>query len=408
MKPHILLVGSGFSGITNYLRQHGYDYTILKDRLTTKFPDKKFKHRVVCDFSDTQSVLRLLDSLPHFDAVITVYERYISVTAHIAHHLNLPGLPLDAAHACTDKFLMRQLFAKAPKQISPDFALVKSEADVREFAKNHDFPLILKPANLSKSLLVTKNDTLGQLLENYQRTAAQIQAVYDKYAPHTEPKLLVEEFLNGHNHSVDAFVDKDGTPYVLKQVVDYQIGHEVGFDDSFQYSRLLPSQLSQADQAALRECADLGIRALGIKNSPAHVEVIVTKNGPRIVEIGARNGGYREFMHRVANGIDIQGAALALAFGKQPHITATKEESCAVLELFPKTPGTFEGITHEAELRALPSFLNMRVKATPGTFVGKAADGYKMCAVVELHHKDQAQVKQDMAYILANVAVKTS
>jgi biotin carboxylase len=346
--------------------------------------------------------------LPHFDAVITVYERYIDITAHIAQHLNLPGLPLDAARACTDKFLMRQLFAKAPKQISPDFALVESEADVREFAKRHDFPLILKPANLSKSLLVTKNDTLDQLLENYQRTAAQIQSVYNKYAPHVKPKLLVEEFLDGHNHSVDAFVDKDGTPHVLKQVVDYQIGHEIGFDDSFQYSRLLPSQLSQADQAALRECADLGIRALGIKNSPAHVEIIVTKKGPRIVEIGARNGGYREFMHRIANGIDIQDAALALAFGKQPHIAATKEESCAVLELFPKVPGTFVGITHEAGLCALPSFLDMRVKVAPGAFVGKAADGYKMCAIIQLHHKDQAQIKQDMAYILVNVAVKTS
>lgn len=407
-KPHILLVGSGFSGMTSYLREHGYEYTILKDRLTTKRPDAKLKHRVVCDFADMPSVLTLVATLPKFDGVVTVYERYISATAQIAAHLDLPALPLSAAQACTDKSLMRELFAKAPKKISPDFAEVHSEADVRAFAETHAFPLILKPANLSKSLLVTKNDNLDQLLENYRRTTAQIQAVYDKYAPHTEPKILVEEFLVGRNHSVDAFVDSQGVPHVLEQVVDYEIGHEIGFDDSFQYSRFIPSRLSADEQAALRECAALGITALGIKNSPAHTEIIMTADGPRIVEIGARNGGYRERMHALANGIDILGAALNLALGRKPHITATKNESCAVLELFPKVPGDYVGISHEAELRALPSFLELREKAKPGAFVGKAADGFKMCAIVVLHHADPEQVKADMAYILANVAVQTA
>jgi len=407
MTPRILLVGSGFSGITNYFRENGYDYTILKDVLTTKRPDAKLKHRVVCDFSDMESVLALVETLPKFDGVITVYERYITPTAQIANHLGLPALPLEAARACTDKSLMRELFAKAPKQISPDFVEVKSEADVRAFAETHDFPLIIKPANLSKSLLVTKNDNLDQLLENYQRTISQIEAVYAKYAPHTTPKILVEEFLVGFNHSVDAFVDADGTPHVLEQVVDYEIGHEIGFDDNFQYSRTLPSRLSAEDQAALRECAALGIKALGIKNSPAHTEVIMTKNGPRIVEIGARNGGYRERMHGVANGIDILGAAIGLALGRTPEITSTKNESISILELFPKVPGDFVGITNEAELRALSSFSNLRIKAKPGDFVGKAADGFKMCAIIELHHADAAQVKSDMAYILAHVAVET-
>lgn len=407
IKQRILLVGSGFSGMTNYLREHDYEYTVLKDRLTTKRPDANLKHRLVCDFSDMRQVLALVDTLPKFDGVVTVYERYITATAEIAAHLGLPALPLEAARACTDKSLMRELFAAAPRQISPDFAEVTSEADVRAFAAAHKFPLIIKPANLSKSLLVTKNDTLDQLLENYQRTVAQIEAVYAKYAPHTTPKILVEEFLVGRNHSVDAFVDTDGVPHVLEQIVDYEIGHEIGFDDNFQYSRFIPSRLTAEEQSALRECAALGIQALGIRNSPAHIEIIMTKDGPRIVEIGARNGGYRERMHGLANGIDILSAAIGLSMGRKPHVQATKNDSMAVLELFPKVPGDFIGITNEAELRALPSFLGLRTKAKPGVFVGKAADGFKMCAIIELHHADPAQVKNDMTYILEHVAVAT-
>jgi biotin carboxylase len=407
MRPRLLLVDSGFSGLTNYLRDHNYDYIILKDRASTKYPDKKIDGRVVCDFSDLTAVLEAVDSLPKIDGVITIYDRCIILASHIARHLGLPALPLSAAEACTDKTRMRELFATAPKQISPDFTEVHSEADVRAFATTHEFPLIIKPANLSKSLLVTKNDNLDQLLENYQRTVSQIEAVYATYAPHTTPKILVEEFLVGFNHSVDAFVDTAGVPHVLEQVVDYEIGHEIGFDDNFQYSRTLPSRLSAKDQASLRECAALGIQALGIKNSPAHTEVIMTEKGPRIVEIGARNGGYRERMHSLANGIDILGAAIGLALGRTPSLTATKNEAVSVLELFPQTPGDFAGIAHEAELQALPSFSNLRVKAKPGQFVGKASDGFKMCAIVELHHKDAAQVKKDMAYIREHVHVIT-
>lgn len=408
MEKLFLLVGDGFSGLTESLREQGHEYIILKDRLRTKYPDKKLKRRVVCDFSDRKNILKAVDTLPHIDAVMSIYEHYVLPAAWIAEHLGLPGLPVPAAEACTDKFRMRRLFAKAPQQISPAFTLVKNEQEVRKFAQNHHFPIMLKPANLAKSLLITKNETLEELLVNYQRTIEQIASVYERYAPHAEPKLLVEEFLEGTIHSVDAFVDAKGEPQILEHIVDYQTGYDIGFADNFHYSRILPSKLNQVDQDSLRICAALGVEALGMKSSPAHIEIIMTKNGPRIVEIGARNGGYRERMHRLANGIDITRAAATLALGGQPDITATKNESCAVLELFPQDPGFFTGIDNLDALQALPSFYDVRVKAKQGAFVGKASDGYKMCAAVILHNQDAEQFEADLTYVNKYVRVTTT
>lgn len=388
---------------------HGHSYTYLQDRQKTKFPDKRYKHRIVTDFGTRQTILQSLSAVKKpINALITTYENYILPAAWIAQELGLPGLPIDAAYACTDKFLMRSKFALAPKKISPDFALVQSENDVRAFARAHSFPLILKPANLAKSLLVTKNHSLDELLINYTRSVELLETTYQKYAPHRSPQLLIEEFMEGSIHSVDAFVDSEGTPHVLDQVVDYQTGYDIGFNDNFHYSRLLPSRLPAQAQAALRECAALGIKALGMKNSPAHVEIIMTKTGPRIVEIGARNGGYRERMHSIANGIDITGAALALALGKPLQLTATKNDPCAVLELFPQTPGTFTGITHRAELQRLPSLNYLSIKAEVGQYAGKAADGYKMCAVIILHHADSQQFERDLGFVNRAVRVTTT
>lgn len=405
---HVLIIGKKFSTLTEYLEAHGHDFTFLQDVTTTKFPDKKFKRRVLADFSSKEALLSSLDNLKVLpDAVMATYENYILAAAWIAEHLGLPGMPVAAAEACTDKTIMRALFNDAPEKISPAFQAVTDEQALIAFAEAHDFPLILKPANLAKSLLVTKNHDLNELRANYRKSMELLHSTYKKYAPNREPKLLVEEFLEGSIHSVDAFIDAEGTPHVLEQVVDYQTGYDIGYDDNFHYSRLLPSKLAPEDQAALRHCAEVGIRALGMRSSPAHVEIIMTAAGPRIVEIGARNGGYRERMHSLANGLDISGIALQVALGQSPTIVATKNDACAVLELFPRDPGYFTGVD-EGALRALPSLQYLSVKAKEGAFIGKAGDGYKMAAVIILSNSDRDTFERDLEFVNARDWVTTS
>lgn len=341
------------------------------------------------------------------EGVIATYEQYVLPAAKIAAHLHVPALPVRAARACTDKSLMRQLFAKAPEKISPDFTVVHNVEEVQVFADTHRFPLILKPANLSKSLLVSKCSSMEELLETYARTRGRMGAVYAKYAPHTNPKLIVEEFMEGSVHSVDAFVDNQGIPHVLDAVVDYETGYEVGYDDNFHYSRLLPSRLSVTDIAAIRHVAEVGCQALGMKNSPAHIEIILTKDGPRIVEIGARNGGYRSRMHALADGIDIIGNNVRIACGQQPDVTTTKHEYVGVFELFPKEPGLYKGLRNENALRDLKSLCYFGQKVELGEFVGKSSDGFKACAIIILHAASEQQFLADTAFLREKVSVTT-
>lgn len=406
---HILIVGQKLYSLSNYLSENGYSYTYFQDILKTKFPDKRFKNRVVVDFSDNDNLIKSLRKVKvPIDGVITTYENYVVPVAVIASHLSLPGMPVDVAEACTDKFIMRSKFDQAPEKISPAFANVNNELDVRLFADKHQFPLILKPANLAKSLLVTKNLSLDDLLNSYRHSLELLGTIYKKYAPNRTPKLIIEEFLEGSIHSVDAFVDTDGEPHILDAIVDYQTGYDIGYDDNFHYSRLLPSKLTLKDQEALRHVAAVGIKALGMRSSPAHVEIIMTANGPRIVEIGARNGGYRERMHALANGVDITHNALATSLGRPVDISIKHDHPCAVLELFPKTPGVFVGVEGIKVLRTLPSLNYIDIKVKRGQFVGKAADGHKMCAVVILYNRDLKQFEKDIAYVNDHVRITTA
>jgi biotin carboxylase len=406
----VLLVGTTFHTLTNYLLNNGYEYVVLRDIKNAKNPHKKLKRRVICDFSSDKSIYSAVDSLKKshkIDAVLATYENYIVPMSKIASKLALPSISVESALSCTDKKIMRELFAKSPVKISPEFSEVSSEDEAISFSKNHSFPLILKPTNLAKSLLVSKINTEEELKQVYQKTISKAGDIYQKYGGHKKPKFIIEEFMEGSIHSVDAFIDSKGTPHVLENVVDYQTGHDIGHNDNFHYSRLLPSRLTPEQINSIRETADLGCRALDMKNSPAHIEIILTTNGPRIVEIGARNGGYRERMHKLANGIDITGAMLSLAFGKVPDIKPNKNESCAVLELFPKQPGRFKEINYTKELKNLKSLNYLSIKAKEGEYVGSSSDGYKACAIIILHNKDPEQFQKDLDFINNNVFVIT-
>ena len=406
---HILIVGRGFTTFNNYLTEHGYTYTILRDAATTKPGHRPRPGEIVADFTTWGTLEQAVKNLPvRPDGVVTIYENYVRDVAQIAHLLGLPGMPLSAAQACTDKALMRQLFAQAPKPISPAFQEVTTWDQVAAFAAAHQFPLMLKPANLVKSLLVMKANDLAELQANWQHMTATIADVYAQWAPHASPKIVVEEYLSGHVYSTDAFVDATGVPHVLPHIVDYQTGYEMGYDDNFHYSRLLPSQLSATDQEKLLHCAALGCQALGMRSSPAHIEIIMTPAGPRIVEIGARNGGYRERMYRLSLGLDIYANALYTAIDHPLELEPTRHEPVAVLELFPHETGTFVEVAHEAELQTLPSLEYYKCKRTPGEPTGKSRDGYKFSAVVILHHANPAQFARDLAFVNDNVRIVTA
>jgi len=403
-----LIIGKSFSGLKQKITSRGEDFVVLLDTAATKYPDKERPKTIVVDFSEDAAMKKVLEKLRGtVDAVLVTYENYILSAAKIANELGLPGMPVESAKACTDKYIMRDLFANAPIKISPSFADVTSWEDVESFAKKHSFPLMLKPANLAKSLLVTKNSNSDELRDNYTKMMAIIDKTYKKYAPGRQPRIIIEEFMEGPIHSVDAFIDGSGNPQVLENIVDYQTGYDIGFDDNFHYSRLLPSKLSEDEAQKLRTCAEVGIRSLGMRFSAAHVEIIRTKDGPRIVEIGARNGGYRDRMHALANGIDILGTALNISLGQSVSVKATKNEPCAVLEIFPKNPGAFDSMQNWQQVQKLDSFVYGSIKATPGNPVGKSSEGYKACAIVILHNKNEDIFNKDLAFVDQNVFAKT-
>lgn len=70
----------------------------------------------------------------------------------------------------------------------------------------------------------------------------------------------------------------------------------------------------------IMEVAVLAVKAIGIENGPSHTEIIVTEEGPKIVELGARLGGDNITTHLtpLSTGVDMVKCCINIALGEKP------------------------------------------------------------------------------------------
>lgn len=390
--PYLYIVGQSDpqSATATAIRAAGYKVGILVDTLITlKHPDV-FDRIEPVDYANIDSEIERLSTLNlQMIGLMCTFENYIVAKAKLGTYFKVPVQSLESAQLSTDKSLMRHAFLKADKSISPDYTTVNNLDEALSFAKSHTYPLIIKPTNLVKSLLVLKCDDEQQLIERYTYAANTIGDLYKKYKIYDRlPQLIIEEFIIGEQYSIAAFVGSDGTPYFCEGIVALKNAQDIHVDDNYLYSRTLPVTLPDEVTAEMFRVAEAGVRALKMQSVPAHIELMHGPAGVKIIEIGARIGGYRPRMYGYSYGIDMVAQEVKLALGQQPDLQGDFTTYCATYELFPETEGTFAAITGDVHPE---SYTYYRVTAKAGDHIGPAKNGFKATAIIIITHTDQQE-----------------
>lgn len=407
-KPIVGFVGKPFKDFLNWLQDHGYEVHLYQDKRESYPAVEGFLETKKLDFSSEETLkadVSLISEKPQ--CLVCTYENAVPQKALLAKVLGLPGPTPQAALIATDKFEMRTCFQKFCPQFSPQFALVTNWEEVQAFLNKPgvQFPLILKPANLFKSLLVTKNNSVEELQKNFEEGLNLIEKIYKKENVLYQPRFVLEEYLDGPSYSIEVFTDKDGNAVAAPSPVDLVMGRDIGINDNYNYSRKLPSQLSTEQQEQIKKAAIAGVKAIGLTSSPAHVELVYTKTGPKLIEIGARTGGYRSRMHLLSQGVDLYQAQIDVAQGKLPTLTATKNDYCAVYEIFALEEGHLKEITHLEEFSHFSTLFYLNQKVKVGEQTGPSSKGYRFAVVVIFTTSDREQFLKDTQYFEDNVKV---
>lgn len=230
--------------------------------------------------------------------------------------LGLPGISMDTAVKATDKGEMIKAFAAHGVE-APWFRVIKDKEDLNVAKRDFTYPCIMKPTDNAGSRGVTLLRSEDDLENAYAYSRGQSRG----------GEVIVEEFLQGNEVSVEVMV-VDGEPHVLAVTDKLTTGapHFVEMGHS------QPSQLPDSDVERIKDLAVRAVRAVGINCGPAHVEIMNTKEGPKMIELGARMGGDCITTHLVplSTGIDMVRATIDVSLGNRPDIEPKWDKGSAI------------------------------------------------------------------------------
>ncbi|MFF7561003.1 ATP-grasp domain-containing protein [Streptomyces pseudovenezuelae] len=323
------------------------------------------------DEAELVEVLRGLDPV----CVIAGQESSVPLADRLSEAVGVPSNGSALSPARRDKYEMTETLRRAGVRCVEQFKTDDPDAAVAWAEEHGSYPVVVKPLSSAASDGVV-------VCADPDAVRAAARGVLD--APNmfgvTNTEILVQAYLKGTEYIVDT-VSSGGERYVCG-VWEYEktllpSGKNI-------YNRdLLADPDGNPVVAALTAYVDEVLAALGVAWGPAHAEVIVTDEGPVLVEIGTRlNGNISAPFHDVCLGHN-QAALTAQAYVRPEEFRAryggrtyTRLQPAVVYNTPTELDGVVESVdeTAVAEIRSLESVFSATVKLKPGGRISPTVD----------------------------------
>lgn len=243
----------------------------------------------------------------------------VRTVAVVAKELGLVGISEDTAIKATNKALMRDAL-HAYDVPMPKYFKVSSKEEYKSIIQNFSNAYIVKPADNSGSR------GIYVVFDHTDKKVA--MSAYDYSRKHSRNgEVVVEEYMRGPEVSVET-ISFNGVCHVI-QITDKLT---TGAPHFVEMGHSQPSMLEDSTKRIIAEVAIAANHALGIESGPSHTEIIVTKEGPKIVELGARLGGDCITTHLVplSTGVNMVDACIRIAIGEKPDLEIKYQLSSAI------------------------------------------------------------------------------
>lgn len=268
----------------------------------------------------------------------------MQTVAAVSKELGLVGINSDTALKATNKAEMRAALKNANVPV-PMFFKVSTKKEYMEAVqkvKEAGYRCIIKPADNSGSrgINLLKDFELCTLNEAYE---------YSKQSSRSGD-LMVEEYMEGSEVSVET-LSVNGVCHVI-QITDKLTTNEPYF---VEMGHSQPSQLPKSVQDEICRVTIAANKAIGIMDGPSHTEIKNTKDGPKIVELGARLGGDNITTHLVplSTGVNMVECCINIALGEKPDLQ-NKYNKASAIRYFAQQHGTIKKITGIEEAKKIP------------------------------------------------------
>lgn len=332
-----MVLAAGLLQIDVIEKAKSMGYYVLAVDGNPKAPGFNVADKAICaDIVNEDTMLKIARD-EHVDGVIhPCSEVSMAVMGRINDELGLSGISREQAICATNKHLMRKAFEKGNAP-SPKSILAKDAEDAwRRLQSEFDTDAILKPSRNSGSrgiAKVSRNMDKGDFIRAYDEALNESR----------DHSVLIEQFIEGPEFSIEMIVWQ-GEIHVLT-VTDKKT---TGAPHFVELGHNQPSCFSATDVETLKAAAVAGVRALGVNNCACHAEAKLMNGKAYLMEVGARLGGdfiSTELTH-LSTGIDMVAAAIDVALGVEPDLSAKEEPKGVCIRYFCPKPGKLVSISN--------------------------------------------------------------
>ena len=419
---YLLVVGIPAKGVMNDLLDfkrkfgNGLKIATIYQKSTKPIHDeqkevlKEIDLALSVNFESEKSISEAL--LPHKDSFIAVTcraEGLIGQLAKIIPHVPYLRTPtVRSLEWATDKIMMRRRFKLYDRKITPEFLVVydTKKETLDNIITKVGFPLVIKPTGLAQSVLVNIVYHKEELEKELKKVFRKIKSAYKEALRETEPHVLVEQFMDGDMYSIDAFVTSRGKVYCCPPV-RVKTGRTIGFDDFFGYQQMTPTLLNKQSTEEASEVATKAIHAVGLRSSSAHVELMRTEKGWKVIELGPRLGGFRNTLYKLAFGIDLTECDILVRIPQKISVPKTIIGNAVSMKFFAKQEGFITKIIGIKKAQELESFHSIAINKQVGDKATFAKNGGKSVFNITLFNIDRSKLLADVRRLEQFVKIET-
>ena len=332
----------------------------------------------VTDVESVTAVVRRVQDRLWVDRLEATIEAHTLAAAQVREACTIPGTSVRTAWLCRDKPSMKQVLREAGVPTAAS-AAAGSAAEVRAFAAQAGYPLILKPRTGAGALDTVRVDD-----------PARLDQALGVFGGQGVESIAVEEFVEGHEGFYDTItaggeVAMDFVSHYYPNVLEAMRTRWIS--PQFVSTNRLDSA---PEYAQLREMGARVIAALGIGTSATHMEWFFGPKGLRFSEIGCRPPGVGAWdLYAAGNDIDIYREWANTIVHGHTGAAPSRRHASGMIAVRPERDGVITGYSGTEELqRQYGEWVIDAHLPGPGTPTQPVEAGYMANAYVRMRHPD--------------------
>ncbi|MEW1630724.1 ATP-grasp domain-containing protein [Streptomyces sp. NPDC089173] len=342
------------------------------------------------DTDDPEAVRRALASVSSLAGLINTTDTWSVPAADLAAELGLPGPDPEAVRLLRDKRRVREALYAQGLSRSTAVAVAPGPEGAEAVLRTVGLPAVIKDSagTSSRGVWIVHDE------EELHRALAESAQQSLKGA------LFAEAFLAGPLYSAET-LSWEGTTRLLGVLSRQTSRTAVVREEVAAFPVALPGEM----RAAIEEWVGRVLEAAGHRGGFAHVEFILTSEGPELVEINRRIGGalVGEVLCRTLN-TNVYTAMMDEALGRRPGLLDAELDgrgpAYGFVLVYADRPGVLKGWHGLGELAAFPGSVEWFPVREPGEHLPHVGD-QRGCTGMVLAEAATAELAQHRAWSAA-------